>query len=208
MYNKKIISILMVLIAAHSVTATSLWPENKKVGSSLFSDTTANQIGDLVTIVVNLSTVASRDQSTDTSKDATVNDTITALGYPQNFGMYDWYRYRELAPSMNWSAAQAFKGGGKLSNTEKLTTTIQARVVDVFPNGTMQVEARRHFETAKEKSVLVMTGVIRREDLDTTNSVSSNKVADLEIKQEGAGPLSRSQRKGWLTTLYEFVSPF
>jgi len=54
----------------------------------------------------------------------------------------------------------------------------------------------------------VLTGLIRPEDLNTDNSIASSRVADLQIVQKGKGALSESQKKGWLTKLYEFLSPF
>lgn len=187
----------------------SIWNmEPGKVSGSLYADPVATQIGDLVTIIVNLSTTASKNQSTATAKQTGVNDTINALGYPQSDGMWDWYRFRNLAPTMNWSANQSFDGSGKLNNQETLVTTVQARIVNVLPNGTLQIEARRNFEAGKEKSSLVLTGLVRKQDLDLNNQISSTKIADLQIKQEGSGPLSSSQKKGWLTRIYETISPF
>ncbi len=112
------------------------------------------------------------------------------------------------APQMAWNNARSYAGGGKIQNSESFTTTIQSRVVEVMPNGVLRVEARRTMEASKEKGTLILTGLVRLEDLNSSNSVASTKVADLQIKQEGNGPLSREQHKGWLTTLYEFLSPF
>ena len=202
-----IVSGVLLTSVVHAQTG-SIWSSNRRVMQSLYADTTATQVGDLVTITVNLSTAATKDQSTQSSKVSSVNDTITSLIYPPSDGYYDWYRYRNLAPQMAWAANQAFKGGGQVNNKETLITTIQARVVEVLPNGTMHIEARRNFEAGKEKSALILSGVIRQEDLNSSNTISSNRIADLQIRQEGKGPLTRQQDKGWLVKLYEFISPF
>jgi flagellar L-ring protein FlgH len=213
MSNKLTLTVLFLGASLPSLALAqsgSIWPNSGAPGSNttLYGDQVAASVGDLITIVVNLSAVATRDQSTDTSKAASVADTITALGYPETGGWPDWYRYRNQAPQMGWNAAQSYKGAGKMSNTEVFTTTIAARVVDALPNGVLRIEARRRSETGKEKSDLILTGLVRRQDLSTGNSVSSNQIADLQIKQEGTGPLSRNTRKGWLTTFYEFINPF
>lgn len=188
----------------------SLWPSSGTPGatSTLYCDRTATSVGDLVTIVVNLSAVATKNQSMSTSKAASVADTITALGYPNTDGQPDWYRYRNQPPTATWNAAESWKGGGQIANTEVFTTTIQARVVDALPNGVLRIEARRRYEADKEKSDMILTGLIRREDLATDNSISSNQVADMQLQQDGKGPLSRNEKKGWLTTFYEFINPF
>jgi flagellar L-ring protein precursor FlgH len=59
-----------------------------------------------------------------------------------------------------------------------------------------------------EDTRMVLTGIVRPDDLNTDNSISSSRVADLQIVQKGKGALSESQKKGWLTKLYEFLSPF
>ena len=70
------------------------------------------------------------------------------------------------------------------------------------------IEATRRVEVGQETSQLVLSGVIRQEDLTTANTVLSTQVADLQVKQIGQGPLSRDQRPGWLTRFWETVSPF
>lgn len=203
--------ILRLALPSHAETG-SLWTSNRYSCHSMFSDPIACNIGDLITIVVNLSTATSKDKALNTAKTASVLDTLSALGFSRpgtsSIGDSDFYRYKDQNPTFTWAAAQKYQGGGNMADNESLVTTLQARVTDVLPNGSLQVEARRNFEVGKEKSSIVITGVVRREDLDSTNSISSTKVADLQIKQEGTGPLSRSQRKGWLTTLYELFSPF
>lgn len=212
MYNKFYLFVLLTFCPLPSVMAQSgsIWPASGSAGATttLYCDRTAASVGDLITIVVNISVSASKNQSTDTSKNASVNDTITALGYPYTDGTPDWYRYRNQPPLVTWNAAESWKGGGKMSNTEGFTTTIQARIVDAMPNGVLRVEARRRYEMGKEKSDLILTGLVRREDLSPANSVSSDRVADMQLTQDGKGPLSRNSRKGWLTTLYEFINPF
>lgn len=212
MCNKFVSAVTLLLLSFAPLGAQtgSIWPVSGSAGASstLYNDRTAASVGDLITIVVNLSVQATKKQSTDTAKTASVNDTITALGYPFTDGAPDWYRYRNQAPQVTWNAAESWKGGGNISNSEGFTTTIQARIVDAMPNGVLRVEARRRYETGKEKSDLILTGLVRREDLTPANAVLSTQVADLQITQEGKGPLTRNSRKGWLTTFYEFINPF
>ncbi|MFZ5805721.1 MAG: flagellar basal body L-ring protein FlgH [Verrucomicrobiota bacterium] len=211
--------ILVLALGAQTVCATtqtgSLWSSDHRMYNTLYTDSSACSVGDLITIVVNLSTSTKKDKSMDTAKTTTFEDSITALGFSrgtdgtgQSDGDWDWFRFRDKNPAVKFDASQSHQGEGKIADTEKLTTTIQARVVDVLPNGTMQVEAKRIFEVGKEKSTLILSGLVRREDLGSGNTVSSTKIADLQITQEGVGPLSRSTKKGWLTTLYEYINPF
>ncbi len=187
-------------ISAYSAPG-SIFPTDAGDGrmNSLYSDPTAFSVGDFITVVVNLSSVATRSKNTTTAKAATVNDSITSLIIPNNVaGNY----------ANQWAAAQAFNGGGSQADNEALTTTLQARIIEVYPNGTFRIVAQRDFQEGKEKTTLTMTGIVRRKDLTSTNTISSTQVAELEVKEDGAGDITREQRKGWLTTAYEFLNPF
>jgi len=183
---------------------------NTSGSASVFSDPLAHNVGDTITIIVDLSNSITKDQNTKTAKTASVNDTITSLVYPSdgsNKG-FSFYNLHGVNPQMAWSANQSFNGGGTVANTEADSTTIQARVVEVESNGVMRVAATRLSKAGDEDTRMVLTGLIRPEDLNTDNSIASSRVADLQIVQKGKGALSESQKKGWLTKLYEFLSPF
>ncbi len=178
--------------------------------SSICSDPIARSVGDLVTIVVDFNNTTTKSQNTTTAKTATVNDEITQLLYPNdgtNHG-YNFYTYHGANPGMAWTAAHTFNGGGSIANSEVNATTIQARVVGVAPNGVMRIEATRLSKAGEEDTSMILTGLVRPEDLSTANSVSSSRVGDLQILQKGKGTLTEDQRKGWLTKIYEFLSPF
>jgi flagellar L-ring protein precursor FlgH len=203
---------------------------------SYLTDRIAGQIGDLVTITVDVRMSAQKQASTKTAKDSTVKDAITQVLFPYSKDTpdtepYMWtdpitkvtqvktrpiirdgwtfpFNSQGANPQMAWAGAQEFDGNGKMAQSDTMTTTIQARVIEALPNGTLRLEARRTLENGREKGDMILTGLVRREDISASNSVSSTRVADLQIRQEGSGPLSRATRKGWLTSLYEFLNPF
>lgn len=165
--------------------------------NSLVSDPTAYSVGDSITIVVNLSNVANQSRAVTTAKKSSVADSITSLANPNNTNL-----------AMNWAANQAWAGSGSQANTDGLTTTIQAQITEALPNNTLRIEAHRDSAIGKEKATMILTGVVRRADLDSSNSISSNQISDLRIRQDGTGDLTRNTRKGWMTTIYEFLNPF
>jgi len=178
--------------------------------ASLYGDPLAHAVGDLVTIVVTLQNTVSKAQNTTTAKTTAVNGTISALVYPTDATNHGWNfaNYHGQNPTTSWNSAQTFNGGGSIASTEATSTTIQARVIAVGPNGVLRVEATRLSKAADEDTSMVLTGLVRPEDLSSSNTISSDNVADLEILQKGKGTLTNNQRKGWLTKLYEFIEPF
>jgi flagellar L-ring protein precursor FlgH len=178
--------------------------------SSIYSDPLAHSVGDLLTIVVDLQNQITKDQNTTTAKTTAVDAVINSLLYPNDGTSrgYNFYNYHGQSPTASWSSAQSFNGGGTIKNQETASTTIQARVTSVAPNGVLRVEATRLSKAGDEDTSMILTGLVRPEDLSTTNTISSSNVADLQILQKGKGTITSNQRKGWLTKLYEFIEPF
>ena len=178
--------------------------------SALYSDPLAHSVGDLVTIVVDLQNQITKDQNTTTAKDTAVSAVINALLYPNDGTSRgpNFLNYHGQSPTASWTSSQSFNGGGTIKNQETASTTIQARVVGVLPNGVLEVEARRMSKAGDEDTTMLLRGLVRPEDLSSVNTISSSQVSDLEILQKGKGTITENQRKGWLTKLYEFLEPF
>jgi flagellar L-ring protein precursor FlgH len=79
-----------------------------------------------------------------------------------------------------------------------LTATLSARVVAVLPNGYLVVEGVKHVQVNSENQVLTVRGVIRPTDLDPTNSVASDRVAQMEILVNGKGVVGDSVRRPFI----------
>jgi flagellar L-ring protein precursor FlgH len=178
--------------------------------SSVYSDPLAHSVGDLLTIVVDLQNTITKAQNTTTAKTTAVDGTINSLIYPTDTSNHGWNfaNYHGMNPTTQWSSTQSFNGGGTIANNEATSTTIQARVIGVGSNGVLRIEATRLSKAGDEDTSMILTGLVRPEDLSSSNTVSSSNVADLQILQKGKGTLTNNQRKGWLTKFYEFIEPF
>jgi len=78
----------------------------------------------------------------------------------------------------------------------------------VLPNRHLVVEGTRHTSFGGEKQDIILRGVVRPEDIAANNTVFSYHVADATIQIVNKGTVTDSQRKGWLTRLWEVVTPF
>jgi flagellar L-ring protein precursor FlgH len=220
MMNKFVLTAAVVFTSIMTASADpgvgSVWsrPGGATVSTlaspSICSDPLARSVGDLLTIVVTLQNSITKAQNTTTAKTTSVNGTISALVYPSDSSNNGWnfYNYHGQNPTTAWNSAQTFNGGGTIANSEATSTTIQARVIGVGPNGVLRIEATRLSKAGEEDTSMILTGLVRPEDLSTNNTISSDNIADLQILQKGKGTLTNDQRKGWLTKLYEFVEPF
>ena len=178
--------------------------------ASIYSDSVAHSVGDLITIVVDLQNQITKAQNTTTAKATAVNAILNALLYPNDGTSkgYNFLNYHGASPTTQWSSNQTFNGGGTINNQETAATTIQARVVNILPSGVLQVEAKRYSRAGEEDTAMILTGLVRPEDLSAVNTISSSQVAELQILQKGKGTITEDQKKGWLTRLYEFLDPF
>lgn len=184
--------------------AQSLWKDGTSV--AMVSDRRARAVGDLLTIIVQENNSASKDNSTKTTKSSSIDASLdTVLFSPAASG---FLTKSGKLPALKTTAKQDFDGGGKISNSEKITARIAVRVVDVLPNGNLVIEGRRTTSFSGETQEAVLRGVVRGEDVAPNNSVFSYNVADATIKYISNGSVSGSQRKGWFLRVWDKVTPF
>ena len=193
-----------LLLSSLSVPAQSLWKADSS--RAIVADKRARAVGDIVTILVQENNTASKDNSTKTAKSSSVDASIAKFLYsPAASGLLT---KGGNFPALNLSAKQDFDGGGKISNSEKITSKIAVRVVDVLPNGNLVLEGRRSTAFAGETQEAVLRGVVRTEDIAPNNTLYSYNIADATIKYVSSGTIADNQRKGWFTRVWEKVTPF
>ena len=100
---------------------------------------------------------------------------------------------------------QSFTGSGTAAQANTLTGTISVTVVRVFPNGNLEVKGERKLSYNSGTEFIRVAGVIRPEDISSSNTVSSTKVADAQISYTGTGDMNDSvTRVGWEDILLIF----
>ena len=69
----------------------------------------------------------------------------------------------------------------------------------------MVVEGTQSIWNNKNEHRIAVRGVVRPDDIDYDNTISSNKVADATLKFDGKGPLNAKQRQGILTQIFNIL---
>jgi len=185
--------------AAHP--AGSAWSPNA-LFSNLGMDVKANRVDDLVTIVVNetFSAVATGDVKT--ARQSTAQSAITAAGGVTR-------ATGPLANLLNSNTQTALQGTGETSRGAVLTANLSARVAHVLPNGYLVIEGTKRVQVSSENQTVTVRGVIRPADLDTTNSILSNRIAQMEVLVNGKGVVNDSiHRPNFLYRLLLGILPF
>lgn len=193
-----------VLATVSVASAQSLW--HAESSQAMVADRKARAVGDLVTILVQENNTASKDNSTSTAKSTGIDASIASFLYsPAGSGMLT---HNGQMPAIKMNSAQSFDGGGKISNSEKITARISVRIVDVLPNNNLVVEGKRTTSFSGETQEAVLRGVIRPDDIAPNNTIYSYNVGDATIKYVSSGTITDNQRKGWFTRIWEKLTPF
>ncbi|MCC5786433.1 MAG: flagellar basal body L-ring protein FlgH [Phycisphaerales bacterium] len=166
-------------------------------------------VNDLITIVIDETSRSSVSQSLETEQrhrtDATLGRVLDPLQLLQlRLRMGD----SEDIKLLDAQARRDFEGDGDYRRDERFNTRITARVIDVKPNGTMVLEARRQIGRDDEISTLVLTGICRRQDVTRANTVLSSQLADLRLVQHNHGHVKRAASKGPVTTMLDRLFNF
>ena len=190
--KRKLLCAVLLLVWSGSAFAGSLWNDN----ANWFADERPGRVGDIVTVLVNERTDASDEADMTAKKETTykVNEGQRGTGILQFI--------RGLTEIKTENEA---KGNGNVERTHSATTTIACLVTEVLPNGNLVIEGTRDVRTSEEVLQLQLAGVIRPQDVNADNQISSRLIANAEIAVKGRGVLSRTQKPGIITQILQTV---
>ena len=165
--------------------------------SGLASDRRASRVNDLITVRVieNIESSATADSQLDKSSDGSAS-------VPTLFGL-ETKLPAAIDPTnlASMSAESAFRGSGTTTRTSMLTATMTTRVSEVLPNGDLVLEGVRELDLNGERQVVVLTGIVRAQDVRRNNQVFSTQIAQLRIQYYGRGLMKDNLKPGWLLRL-------
>ncbi len=172
----------------------------------LFGDFRARNVGDVVTVNVVETSNASKDATTKTGRSSSVKGGISALlGYEK--ALEDKNSRFSASSMIDGSIANSFDGSGSTTRKSTVTASISCRVVKVLPNGNLAIRGFREIRVNNETQHIILTGIIRPEDVAADNSILSSYVADAHIEYNGRGVLSEKQSPGWLARILDYIWP-
>ena len=103
----------------------------------------------------------------------------------------------------------SFKGQAKAGQSNSLRGNISVSVVRVLPNGNLSVRGEKWLMLNEGNEYIRITGLVRSEDVNADNTVSSQRVANARIQYSGTGDFANTQERGWLSKFFNGpYSPF
>lgn len=173
----------------------------------LFEDDRARRVGDILTINLTESTNASKQATTELSKENDISVTNpTILGSTPQFNTP-----RGLIPLVNntnnnlgfdLSSSKEFDGEGTSSQSNSLNGSISVTVAEVLPNGYLVVRGEKVLSLNQGHEYVRISGIVRPGDVGPNNTVLSTQVADANITYSGSGPVADTNKIGWLARFF------
>ena len=188
------------------VNANSLWRPGSK---GFFKDQRAAQVGDILTVQVVISDQALLENKSEQKRG---NDK-DSVGIGALAGL-EKYAGKILPNGVNVSnlfditSSRDITGDGSIDRNEKIDVTMAAVVTQILPNGNLVISGKQEVRVNYEMRQLHMTGIIRREDISTLNTIKSEKIAELRVAYGGKGTISDVQQPRIGRQVLDIISPF
>lgn len=163
-------------------TPGSLWVAQGGM-ADLASDYKAHNLNDLIIIRIVESTSS---DTTGNLKGQRSFQASSAVG-----GLFGQLKAaNNLQNLLNANSGHQIQGQADSSSSNSLNTLLAGRVVQLLPNGTLVIEARREIEMNGQKHQATVRGLVRPGDIASDNSVLSTQVGDLQVALKGKGVVS------------------
>ena len=172
----------------------------------LFGDPKARKVGDLLTVIIEEESSTKMDAKNSSKKTSKAAGSMS-FGHPKiDDRATAWTNV--VIPAWSLETGRSFEGDGKMENKNKFTSKITVRVTDVMPNGNLLIEGKRSMIIQNESVIVIMTGTVRPRDISRDNIVKSSRIADTAVRYASSGPMIRSQKRGLLMSLLNWINPF
>ena len=195
--------------APYRAEAASLWRADAQ---GFFDDNRASSVGDILTVVIEIDDEAQLQNESERSRSSgnEVGDS-TFLGYESQLGNYLPGLDAEDLPSgslIDLSAKSASRGAGSIARNERIRLRVAAMVLQELPGGNLVVAGRQEVRVNNELRELRIAGIIRRVDVDMTNSIPYDRIAEARISYGGKGQLSRVQQPRYGEDALDVILPY
>jgi flagellar L-ring protein precursor FlgH len=184
-----------------SYNPNSLWRTGSR---AFFKDQRAAQIGDILTVTVNI-----------TDKANIANETQRSRANKEDSNLTDFLGAKLITGKSalpgNIVAADSTAssdGKGSVQRQEALQTNVAAVVTQILPNGNLVVEGKQEIRVNYEIRELIVAGIVRPEDIQSDNTIDSSKIAQARIAYGGRGQLSDVQQPRYGQQALDVLLPF
>ena len=186
-----------------SYNPNSLWRNGSR---AFFKDQRAHQVGDLLTVAVNITDKANIENDTSRSRSNKEDSGITDFIGAKTLGT----QAQKVLPGriLTADSTSSSEGKGSVDRKEALQTNVAAVVTQVLPNGNLVVEGKQEIRVNFEIRELVVAGIVRPEDIQSDNTIESTKIAQARIAYGGRGQITDVQQPRYGQQVMDVLLPF
>lgn len=183
----------------------SLWQSNS---ATFFGDPRAAEVGDILTVAIDITDRAQINNQTARSRTSAEDSNLTNF-FGGEAALSQFFN-DAIDPSSvaNFGSTSSTQGTGSVNRSETIELTAAAIVVDVLWNGNMVIHGRQEVRINNEVRELLISGIVRPEDIAADNTIDHQQIAEARISYGGRGHISEMQRPPVGQELYNLLWPF
>jgi flagellar L-ring protein precursor FlgH len=183
----------------------SLWRPGAK---AFFKDIRAKEVGDILTVRLQLDDSASLENRTQRQRDGQESTQLnTILGFDNPIQKV--FKNADNGNTLlDFGSDHQTNGDGDIGRAEQVELEVAAVVIQILPNGSLAIVGRQELRVNYELRELMVQGVIRPQDIEADNTISHDKIAEMRLAYGGRGTLSDLQQPRWGIQVWDIVSPF
>lgn len=193
--------ITLALVGLQALLGASLTAQNiyKKPGGrgSVISDLRARKVGDILTVLIQEQTTVRNEDRVERSNDTTLAARLDA--YSLSSSTFN----NNVLPRIDIRKQQEFNGEARQNTQSDVRASVAVVVVDVQPNGNLVVAGTRSVQVNDETRTLRISGLVRKYDITSVNTITSAQVADARIAITGEGANTRQVTRGPIGQLFD-----
>lgn len=175
----------------------SLWNDSQ---AALFKDSRAINVGDILTVNIEINDKANFDNETNRSR-KNAND----VNWKANAQLFGWKPTADSSASTGSDTST--DGKGKIQRSEQLNLLVAAVVTGVLENGNLMISGSQEVRVNQEIRILNVAGIVRPQDVNANNTISYDKIAEARISYGGRGRLTEVQQPPIGQQAFDLLSP-
>lgn len=186
---------------------------NNRQNDNFFGRSRNYRVGDLITVLLNESTQANRQQSGNVIRESS-NDVVPSglVSRVQNLALPTSVLGTTLGGVLNGANLNTAKidstGSGEANQQATLNGAVSVTVVEVLANGNLMVRGEKQLALTEGSEIIQVSGILRPNDVSPNNMVQSRRLANAQISYRGTGDMANASKAGWGTSALLKLWPF
>jgi len=202
-FETSILTGLILILGAACAEGGSIWAKRSQASKPLYADDKANQVGDVLTIIISeqhkVDNKVKRDLNRNSQRSFELGDDDISVGH--------------LLPSVSkvkvdMESQKSLSGKSDYKDERKIDDRITVVVEDVHPNGNLVVLGTRTREINGDTQIIQVSGIVRPRDIRFDNTVRSEQVGNFQMVSVTDGVTKDFTKPGWLGKFLDAIWPF